>query len=389
MVDTSDVENDDYYKILGVNRNVSEEEIKKKYHKLSLKYHPDRNLNNKNECERIFKRIGEAYEVLSSAQKRQTYDQYGKDGLKGGSNNSGTNPFDMFRSMFSGMHGFPQNPFNNIQKRKKQHLENITLTLEQIYSGYKELRKIKIITTCNECNGFGSPDIKICDKCNGNKIINQIHQIAPGFVSQTYIQCNQCHGNGNVGNAHKKCNTCEGKKEIECEKNLNIEFPPGINENQAIQFELDEIQYVFLVKTQKHHLFRRDGNDIVYELNISLCDALCSVEFPLQLLNNQNIIIKTPEDMVIRPNTTHILHGMGLPIFNEKHSGDLKIIFNIIFPKRIINNRKPYLYKIFTKKGVADKIHIIDENIKVVLLDNKNILDTNPINDNDIQDTYE
>ena len=389
MVDNADVENDDYYRVLGVDRNVSEDDIKKNYRKLSLKYHPDRNQDNKVESERVFKRIGEAYEILSDKQKRTIYDQVGKQGLSGHSNDGhGINPFEMFSSMFgSDMFGggIPGFSFNGIPgaksqtKRKEQHLEKINLTLEQIYSGYKDIKKVTLLTTCRVCDGLGLSDVQTCNKCNGMGIINQVHQIAPGFITQTRGPCNTCSGQGKIGKSEKKCNSCFGRKKIEQQHNLNIEFPPGIDKGEALQMELDEHQFIFTVNLESHPLFQREGCNIIFEKDITLCDALCSVEIPIKLLNGQNIIVKTPEDMVIHPNTIHVLPGLGLPVRGQSKYGDLKIIFNIVFPNRISNDRKQYLYKILTKSGIPKK-PIDTTGIKVLMLDNNKVLDNKPNN---------
>ena len=389
MVDNADIENDDYYKVLGIERNATEDDIRKNYRKLSLKYHPDRNQDNIVECERIFKRIGEAYGILSDKQKRTIYDQVGKQGLQGQSHGGqGVNPFEMFSSMFGGdmfSGGMPGFPFGNMggsrqpQKRKEQHMEKVNLTLEQIYSGYKEVKRMTLLATCRVCDGLGSSDVQTCNKCNGMGVINQVQQIAPGFITQTRGPCGVCGGQGKIGKMDKKCNTCNGRKKIEHLHNLNIDFPPGIDKGEALQMDLDEHQFIFTVNLESHPLFQREGCNIVYEKDITLCDALCSVEIPIKLLNGQTILIKTPEDMVIRPNTIHVLPGHGLPIRGQSKFGDLKIIFNIVFPNRISNDRKQYLYKILTKSGVPRK-PIDPTGMKLVMLDNNKILDNKPVN---------
>jgi DnaJ-class molecular chaperone len=264
-------------------------------------------------------------------------------------------------------------------KRKEQHMEKINLTLEQIYSGYKELKKVTILTTCRICDGLGSSEITNCNKCNGIGIINHVQQISPGFITQTRGPCGYCKGVGKIGSPDKKCNTCFGKKKIEQQHNLNIEFPPGIDKGEALQLEIDDHIFIYSVNLESHSLFQREGCNILFEKDITLCDALCSVEIPIKLLNGQTILVKTPQHMVIRPNTIHVLPGLGLPIRGQSKYGDLKIIFNIVFPNRISNDRKQYLYKILTKSGLPKKS--LDTNgIKVVMLDNNKILDNKPNN---------
>lgn len=390
MVDNANVESDDYYKVLGVDRKAGEDEIRKNYKKLSLKYHPDRNHDNKEESERIFKRIGEAYSVLTDKQKRTIYDQVGKEGLQGGGGGAGVNPFDIFTSMFGGGGGpgdffgggIPGFNFGGMragppQKRKEQHVEKINLTLEQVYSGFREIRRVQVLSSCKVCDGMGSADVQVCSKCNGNGIINRVQQIAPGFMSQMRGPCDGCSGVGKIGKSDKPCETCHGRKKIEQFHNMNIEFPPGIDKGDALQMDLDEHVYVYQVNIDSHPVYRREGSDLIFEKDISLCDALCGVEFQLKLLNGDLVIIKTPEDMVIHPNTIHILSGMGLPVRDQKRFGDIKIIFNIVFPNRISHDRKTYLYKLLTKSGLPNKpLDTTDK--QVVMLDSTKVLDNKP-----------
>jgi DnaJ-class molecular chaperone len=391
MGENADVESDDYYKVLGIDRKATEEDIKKNYRKLSLKYHPDRNQDNKSECERIFKRVGEAYQILTDKQKRTIYDQVGKNGLQGHNNGGqGVNPFEMFSSMFGGGDmfggGIPGFSFSGMgggnraqPKRKEQHLEKINLTLEQIYTGYKEVKHVTLMSTCRVCDGFGSADVQQCVKCNGMGIINQVQQIAPGFITQTRGPCGICGGQGKIAKSDKKCNTCMGRKKTEHQHNLNVEFPPGIDKGEALQMDLDEHQFIFTVNLESHPLFQRDSCNIIYEKDITLCDALCGVEIPIKLLNGQTILVKTPDDMVIHPNTIHVIPGAGLPVRGQTKFGDLKIVFNIVFPNRISNDRKQYLYKILTKSGVPRK-PIEPIGMKVIMLDTTKILDNKPNN---------
>jgi DnaJ family protein A protein 2 len=379
MVDNANVESDDYYQVLGVDKGVSIDDIRKNYKKLSLKYHPDRNMDKKEECERIFKRIGEAYEVLSDAKKRQIYDQVGKNGLQQGGL-GGFDPFSMFSSMFgeemagSGFPGFP-GFMGNFMKRgpqKHQQVEKIKLTLEQVLTGYKERRGIKVLTTCRVCSGLGCSEIVVCGQCNGCGIVTQIQQIGPGMISQTRGPCGSCAGQGKRGKDGSVCGACAGRKKIEHTEYINIELPPGIDNGEAHQVELEEVVYLFTAQIENHPLFKRDGMNIVYNLEIGLVNALCGLEFPLKFLDGSTIIVKTPDSLVIKPDMKYLIKNIGLPNKRNPHvRGDLIIDFKIKFPNILSNDRKQYLYKILTKTGTPPK-PIDTSGFNVIYLDENN-----------------
>lgn len=379
MVDNANVESEDYYQVLGVDRGTSTDDIRKNYRKLSLKYHPDRNLDKKEECERIFKRIGEAYEVLSDNKKRQIYDQVGKNGLQQGGS-AGFDPFSMFTSMFGeemGGTGFPGFPgfMGNFMKRgpqKHQQVEKIKMTLEQVLTGYKERRGIKVLTTCRVCSGLGCSEIVVCVQCNGCGIVTQIQQIGPGMISQTRGPCGSCGGQGKLGKEGSICGACSGRKKIEHTEYINIELPPGIDNGEAHQAELEEVVYLFAAQIEPHPLFKRDGMNIVYNLEIGLVNALCGLEFPLKFLDGSTIIVKTPDSLVIKPDMKYIIKNMGLPNKRNPHvRGDLIIDFKIKFPNILSNDRKQYLYKILTKSGAPPK-PVDTTGFNVIYLDENN-----------------
>lgn len=385
-----DVENDDYYKVLGLARNASDDEIKKSYRKLSLKYHPDRNPGNKQECERVFKRIGEAYECLSDGQKRRIYDQVGKQGLQGSGGGGGFNPFDLFSSMFGGggmddemgggffgAGGFPG--FGGGGRRgpqKEQHVEKVNLTLEQVFNGYKERREIRYLSNCRVCQGMGCKDVVNCGKCNGRGFVTVIQQIGPGMITQQRGPCGDCRGQGKIGNPAAVCGACEGRCKIEHTEYINIEFPPGIDSREATQFELEEHIYVFVANVEVHKHFRRDGINLVFEKEINLVDALCGVEFPMRLIDGSVVIVKTPEQLIIRPYVQHIIKGKGLPNRRAPNVfGELIIDFKINFPTRLSPDRKQLLYRCLSRTGQPPQQ--IDLNGKIVIwLDEDNTRST-------------
>lgn len=366
MVDAN-VESDDYYQVLGLNRDASSDDIKKNYRKLSLKYHPDRNPDQKDECERIFKRIGEAYNVLSDDNKRRIYNQVGKSGLQqGGGMPGGFDPFSMFSSMFgggaeemmggAGFPGFMGNFMRRGPPQKPQHVEKIKITLEQVASGYRERRAIKTHTTCRVCSGMGCSEVVNCNQCGGSGMITQVQQIGPGIISQMRGPCGACGGNGKRGKDGTRCRACLGQKKVERVEHANIEFPPGVEQGDVTQFEMDEYICVFSVQIENHPIYKREGMNLVYQKDIGLVNALCGLEFPIKLLNESITIIKTPDNLVIKPEMKYIIKNLGLPNKKNPHvRGDLILDFKIVFPSLISNDRKQYLYKILTKTGIPPK----------------------------------
>jgi DnaJ family protein A protein 2 len=381
MVEHAKVDSEDYYEVLGVPKNADTELIKKHYKKLSLKYHPDRNPGNVVECERIFKRVGEAYSVLSDENQRRVYDQVGKEGLKGGAGGGhGFDVNDLFAQMFGGggfSFGSGHHPHHHHQRAQQveQHLETINLTLEQVYKGYKETRKVKMMCTCKTCDGMGSSDVVACTQCKGSGLFTQTIQMAPGMISQTRGPCNACGATGKIGKGSTPCSTCNGAKRIERTETVNIEFPPGVEKNAQLHCQFENHVFLFKAKVETHPLYKRDGANIIMDKSISLCDALCGVTFETKTLNGKTVVVQSPKRMVIKPNTTHVISGLGLPLPGKSVLGDLHIRFNIVFPDELTDNRIEYLYKILSKTGLPPPPH--NTNGKTVItLDPFKILDS-------------
>ena len=367
MVENADIGSDDYYKVLGLNRDATADDIKKHYRKLSMKYHPDRNPDNKEECERQFKCIGEAYEVLSDERKRQIYNQVGKRGLsESGSGGPGFNPFDMFNSMFGNSGDFMQG-FSGMhrQERKKEVVEYISITLEQVLSGFKETRQVKIVNKCRVCDGIGCSEVIVCKQCGGKGAVMQTVQVGPGMVTQMRTSCGACGGMGKTGKPGSICGGCNGSKRIETIDNVMVEFPPGSEHKETFVKEYDTYVYIFVAKIGSHSRFKRDNGNLIFSRDISLCDALCGAEFPVRMIDGRTVIIKSSDVLVIKPETVHLIRGEGLPIHNNPRiRGDLIIEFKIIFPNTISADRKTYLYKILTKTGLPHQpINTTDREI--------------------------
>lgn len=370
----SNIESEDYYEVLGVSRGASPEEIKKSYRKLSLAHHPDRNPDNKDEADRKFKRIGEAYSVLSDERKRQIYNQVGKEGLKGdGGPGAGINPFDLFGSIFGG--GGGGMPFGGMfgggpgAQRVNQVQEVINMTLEDVFTGKEYSKDINMNVPCDVCSGMGTSEVVGCGKCGSKGVIEIQQQMGPGMIMQTRVPCDGCGGRGKVGKQGTTCGGCNGTKTTQINQTIKLAIPPGIEEGAGFKKRIHNTEYVFVVHIQPHKHFRRDGINLHFTKDIPLVDALCGIQFPLKMIDGEVIIISSEEGMVITPETSYIIKNYGLPSIKNKYArGELYVSFNIGFPVRLSSDRRQYLYKILSQSGVAPSRIAASDKYKSIVL---------------------
>ena len=280
------------YDVLGVNPNVEDKDIKKSYRKLALKYHPDRNPDNK-DAENKFKEISAAYDVLSDKEKRNNYDKFGLDAVKnmGGPN---INPFDIFSSMFGedsnpessnghnmfeemgGMGGMFGNMFGRSSQgqsvRVKNRLERVSIKLEDIYNEIEFNVNFKKRCICTDCNGSGGmykSSILICNSCEGKGHITKVVQIGPGMISQSTSQCYKCNGMGKSIKPNELCKTCNGSKYINKDTAIKIELNKTIQNGSKIVVKNggDETigtnmvgDLILEIVVEDHRIFSREKN---------------------------------------------------------------------------------------------------------------------------------
>ena len=314
----------DYYKILEIDRNATEIDIKKAYKKLAVKWHPDKNPTNKDEAERKFKEISEAYQVLSDPQKKNIFDNYGEEGIKQDNNGGGgggfpggggmfnsnfTDPNDIFKMFFGGggmdsgmasMFGqqFGQNFQQSSRKTTRKSepiIIHIPIKLKDCYTGTKRKITIKVKNICKCCNGEGGLNLKTCSDCNGSgvKVVNQM--LAPGMMQRFQTTCPTCNGSQKI--ADKSCTECHGNKITSEEKEIIIVIEPGsknedkkVIKGQGHQMPNDERgDIICILKEDKHHLFERIDNDLVYRHDITYGDAITGVDVYIETINNDKI----------------------------------------------------------------------------------------------------
>jgi molecular chaperone DnaJ len=357
----------DYYEVLGVDKNASEDEIKKSYRKLAMKYHPDRNPGDK-EAEEKFKEAAEAYEVLSDTEKRTKYDRYGHSGMKGGQDFHGfTNVNDIFShfsDIFGGSFG-GSSIFDDFfgggsarQSRSRRGSSgvpgsdlkvNLKLTLEEIASGTTKKLKIKKHRTCTTCNGSGAKDadsFKTCSVCNGTGEVRQVSRSLFGqFVN---IQpCSNCNGSGKI--ISSPCTTCSGEGRIYDESTIKINVPSGVTNNSYMTLRGEgnagknggpsgDIIVVF--SEIPHKYFVRDGDNIIYELYISFPEAVLGTDVEIPTLGGR---AKLKIEAGIEPGKYLKMRDKGIKHLNSHGAGDQLVKVNIYVPGKISSKEKSLL----------------------------------------------
>lgn len=358
----------DYYQILGVTRNASQDEIKKAFHKLAHKYHPD-----KGGDEKKFKEINEAYQVLSDANKRAQYDQFGK-GFEQMGGQQGGNPFggdftwswqnsnvnfdtedlsDVFENLFSfGGGGGRRTSKKDIRKGKDIQVD-IEITLEQTLQPTE--RKISLIKqiVCGRCTGNGAePGTKIneCFSCRGSGQVQQVKRTILGSYTAFGV-CPECKGEGTK--PEKACNVCKGEGRLKGEEKIDIVIPAGIDNNQAIEIEgrgdagkrggkAGNLYVRVFVK--EHPVFERKGDDVYVLQEINYSQAILGDEIEIPVLEGTNIILTVPQGTesgkVLR------VSGKGIPHFGGRERGNMYVELTIKTPKKISKKQKELLEKL-------------------------------------------
>lgn len=345
----------DYYDILGASKAASKDELKKSYRKVALKYHPDRNPDDKG-AEAKFKEAAEAYEVLSDEQKRARYDQYGHAGVNnqaGGRGQQGgfgnmDDIFSQFSDIFGGGGGRQQQQQQRGQRGSNLRIK-VSLTLEEINEGATKKIKVKKYINCNTCAGSGAKDrnsVKTCHTCNGSGYVRRVQQTFLGQM-QTTAACPTCHGSGEI--ITNKCGSCKGEGRVYGEEMINLEIPAGVSEGMQLSMNTKgnagvngggSGDLLINIKEKEHEHFTRDGNNILYELDVNFADAALGTSMEVPTLTGKVKITLpqgTPSGKIFR------LRGKGLPSIQSYGKGDQLIHVNIWVPTSFTPEEKKAL----------------------------------------------
>lgn len=332
-----------YYDILGVSPNCTEEELKKSYRKLALKYHPDKNPS---EGER-FKQISQAYEVLSDPNKREIYDHGGEQGIKqGGSNGAGDyNPMDIFEMFFGGGRQRERGP-----RKGRDIVYPMNVTLEELYNGVTRKLAIQRKVTCDKCDGRGTKSPSIpphkCSTCRGSGVRIRVEQVGPGIMQRLESKCNECSGQGQTIPDKDKCRNCDGKKITREKKIIEVHIDKGMEDGQKIVFSnqgdiepgLDLPSDIIVVLDEKpHEVFKRcQKNDLLTTLELNLTEALCGFTRTIKTLDERILLLKSSPGEVIKHASFKAVPGEGMPIHrNPFEKGSLLIQIAVNFPESL------------------------------------------------------
>jgi molecular chaperone DnaJ len=353
----------DYYDILGVPKNADADEIKKAYRKLAIKYHPDKNPNDKS-AEDKFKEAAEAYEVLSNPEKKQRYDQYGHAGNAAGAGGFGggggmnmEDIFSQFGDIFGGGSPF-ESFFGGGAQRGRQVNRGtnlrikVKLTLQEIANGAEKKIKVTKLVACRTCGGSGAKDkgsFTTCTTCGGSGSIRRAQNTVFGAM-QTIVTCPTCHGEGQMITA--KCATCHGEGVERGEETITINIPAGVSEgmqlsmsgkgNAAVRGGIPG-DLLILIEEVEHEQLKRDGNNIVYDLHISFPDAALGTTVEVPTIDGKAKIKIDPGTQggkILR------LKGKGIKDIQSYHRGDQLVHVNIWTPKNLSREERTTMEKL-------------------------------------------
>ncbi len=354
----------DYYEILGVARDAGGDEIKSAYRKLAMQYHPDRNPGN-SEAEEKFKEAAEAYEILSHSEKRQRYDRYGHDGLRssGEQGFSDINDiFSHFSDIFGG--GFGGGIFDEVfgggRGRSRRGSRGtagadlkiqLPLTLEEIAAGVEKTLKVKRHITCESCSGTGAREgtsLSECSVCHGSGELRQVSRSLFGqFVN--IVPCTNCGGEGRV--VKDPCVTCQGDGRVQGERTIKVKVPAGVSEGNYIPMRGqgnagrkggDAGDLIVYIREQEHEDFRRQEDDVLYDLVIGYPDAALGTEVEVPTLSGRaklKIEAGTAAGQVLR------MRDKGIPHLNSSGRGDQLVRVHVYVPKKLTAAEKEYLLR--------------------------------------------
>jgi len=361
----------DYYDVLGVTKNASQDEIKKAYYKLAHKYHPD-----KGGDEKKFKEINEAYQVLSDKEKRTQYDRFGRtfEGAPGAPGGAGPEGFDFQWSwgqpgsnfnfdfgefgdlgdLMEEMLGFgaPSRRKKDIKKGKDIEID-LEVSLEDILTGKEKEIILTKYNKCERCQGTGAEPgskVKECPTCRGTGQVQQVKRTFLGTFTQ-YVTCPECGGEGY--RPEKLCNVCKGEGRIKSEDIIRVFVPAGVDTNQVIKVEgkgeagrkggkAGDLYIRLVVK--KHPIFQRKGDDLYTSILISFTQAVLGGEVEVSALEGKKILLEVPQGTesgkVLR------ISGKGIPHFSGYGRGNLYIELIIKTPKKLTDKQKEILKKL-------------------------------------------
>ncbi|TDS17720.1 molecular chaperone DnaJ [Sphingobacterium paludis] len=352
----------DYYDVLGVAKSADAAAIKSAYRKLAIKYHPDKNPDDK-EAEDKFKEAAEAYEILSNPEKRQRYDQFGHSGNSasgfGGGGMNMDDIFSQFGDIFGG--GSPFESFfgggarsgggRRVQRGSNLRIK-VKLTLEEIAKGVEKKVKVNKQVHCHTCSGTGAKDksaYHTCNTCGGSGSVRRVTNTILGQM-QTTSTCPTCNGEG--VEITSKCTTCKGEGLERGEETIAINIPAGVSEGMQLSMSGKGNaaprggvpgDLIILIEEVQHETLKRDGINVIYDLYINFADAALGTSVEIPTIDGKAKIKIEPGTQggkILR------LKGKGVPEVNSYHKGDQLVYVNVWTPKAVSAEERSLLEKL-------------------------------------------
>ncbi len=358
----------DYYAILGINKNATDDEIKKAYKSMAKKYHPD--LNKSPDASEKMKEINAAYDVLKDPEKRARYDQFGDENFGGGGYGGGGGRGPRAEDIFGNMGGMGGGMFDDILRNfsgggpqpgggRQQPQQgpargadlrfDLGIEFEEAVFGKEMTIKVPRLETCTECGGNGAEkgtDLVICPDCNGLGQKQTVRQM--GFMRmQTVETCGKCHGSGRIPKT--PCSHCHGEGKVKVTREIRINIPRGIDNGQRIRVQSggqagerggpNGDLYVY-INIRPHQIFKRQGNDIFCEVPISFVQAALGADVDVPTVDGK-ISLKIPAG--IQSGTVLKVKGKGVPFFRGEGRGDENVTIKVLTPKNLTDRQKKLL----------------------------------------------
>lgn len=349
----------DYYEVLGVDKEATEDDIKKAFRKLARKYHPDVNKDDKNAAEK-FKEIAEAYEVLRDSDKRARYDQFGHAGVEQGGFDAGNfggfgnfgdfggGLFDDIFDIFGG--GFGQSSRRG-PTRGTDLRYDLEITLEEAAFGVEKEIEIFRMESCKKCDGTGAKPgtrPKTCPTCGGTGQVRKVQNLGPmQFTNVT--TCGNCGGRGHI--VEEPCPECHGRGQNKAGRKLKVKIPAGVDTGSRLRMsgegEPGELggppgDLYIVIRVKAHKLFVRQGDDLIYEVPISFVQAALGDEIEIPTLE-EKVKLRIPEGT--QPGTRFRLKSKGIPHIKGYGRGDIHVRVEVVIPKNLNEKQRELLTK--------------------------------------------
>ncbi len=362
----------DYYEVLGVEKNASDEEIKKAYRKLAKKYHPDANPDNKKEAEMKFKEVSEAYEVLSDKQKRDMYDRFGHDGPQGFggqnggyysySSGSGFEGFDFgfddfgfgsFGDIFSAAFGGGRSKKSAGPRKGADLKANIDISFEESFLGVEKTITLNRNTECSSCHGTGAKEgtkAETCKVCNGSGRIRQVVTTPFGQMSTQKV-CTNCGGEGKI--IKEPCPDCRGKGTVRQSAKIKVKIPAGISEGQTVVLRGEgepgikggsKGDLYINVHVKRHSIYKRKGDHVLCDIPITFTGATLGTEIEVPMVDGTKEKYKIPEGT--QTGTQFVMRNKGFKSVNGNYRGDFVFTVNVQVPKKLTAEQRELIKKL-------------------------------------------